>query len=74
MQHSDTNADGYRPAGYIMKRFGVTRLTLHNWITRREIGFPAPALRIAGHRYWRVSDLAAFEAAQAAKQHVSDAA
>ncbi|MCJ2069401.1 hypothetical protein MKK75_11460 [Methylobacterium sp. J-030] len=74
MQHSDPNAGGYRPAAYIMKRFGVTRQALNTWLNSPEVGFPAPAMRIAGYRYWRLTDLAAFEAAQAAKERVSEAA
>lgn len=70
MQQPPVSPDNLRTSAWILDRFGVSRLTLRRWLERPDIGFPAPALRIAGQRYWRVSDLIAWEAAQAA----SDAA
>lgn len=76
MQHSQPSPDDLRPASWVAAHFGVTLLTIANWQSRPDVGFPAPALRIGrgGKRFWRVRDILAFEAACAAAEPASNAA
>jgi hypothetical protein len=54
----------YLPAAAVRARYSVSDMSLWRWLRDVELGFPQP-LRINGRRFWKVSDLEAFEAARA---------
>lgn len=64
MPQPTVSPESLRTSAWILDHFGVSRLTLRRWLERPDIGFPAPAMRIAGVRYWRVADVLAFEASR----------
>ena len=51
----------YLPARAVWTRYGVTSMTLHRWINDPELGFPPPIF-FGRFRYWKLSELAAWEA------------
>lgn len=52
--------DGYLPARKVWERYGVTSMTLWRWLKDERIGFPKPTY-VRRFRYWRLSDLLAWE-------------
>ena len=68
-----TEADVFLSARDVKRRYGNVS---DMWLYRREheenSDFPKP-LRICGRRYWRASDLSAWEASRTEKQGASDA-
>lgn len=58
----DAAGEVYLPAPRVCERYGVTSMTLHRWLKDDEMGFPQP-LYIRRFRYFRLSDLLAFEKA-----------
>lgn len=56
----------FLPAAAVRARYGVSDMSLWRWLHASEMGFPEP-LRINRRRFWKLSDLEAFEARQAAK-------
>lgn len=55
------------PATPVRARYGVSDMTIFRWLADPKLGFPQP-IRINGRRYWRLSDLQAFEARQAQRE------
>jgi len=49
------------PTRLVQRRYGVSDRTLDRWLKKDGLSFPAP-LVINGRRYWRLSDLQAWEA------------
>lgn len=56
----DAAGEVYLPAPRVCDRYSVTPMTLHRWLKDEEMGFPQP-LYIRRFRYFRLSDLVAFE-------------
>ena len=55
------------PARHVWGRYGITSRTLCRWLQRIELGFPKP-LVVNARRYWRLSEIEAWERACAAEQ------
>ena len=58
------------PAAHLLARYRVSDMTLFRWLKDQKLGFPQP-IRINGRRYWRLADLQAFEARQAAQREAA---
>ena len=58
--------DKLLPAPRVSARYGVTSMTLWRWLKNSTLAFPAP-LRINARRYWRLTDLVAWERARGAE-------
>jgi predicted DNA-binding transcriptional regulator AlpA len=54
------DAEKFLPARKVWERYGVTSMTLWRWIYDDKLNFPAPVY-IRRFRYWRLSDLVAWE-------------
>lgn len=57
----DAAGETFLPARRVWERYGISEMTLFRWVKNPDIGFPAP-MYIGRFRYWRLSDLVAFEA------------
>lgn len=55
----------FLPIGGICARYGISRSTQWRWANDPEIGFPSPAMQIAGRPFWDVTDLERWEASRA---------
>jgi predicted DNA-binding transcriptional regulator AlpA len=55
--------DAFLPASGVWNRYGVTSMTLFRWLRDENLGFPRPVY-IGRFRFWRISELEAFEAAR----------
>lgn len=55
----------FLPARKVWERYGVSSMTLHRWLQDDEVGFPRP-IYIKQCRYWKLSDLEAWESKRAA--------
>lgn len=53
-------ADVLVTANRIQQRYCVSRMTLWRWLQDTKLDFPCPVL-IRGRRYWRLSELTAWE-------------
>lgn len=54
--------DGYLSSAGVRARYGdCSDMTLWRWLNDERVGFPAP-IRIQRRRFWRLSDLEAWEA------------
>lgn len=51
---------------HVEERYGICGMTINRWLHDAESQFPKPIV-INSHRYWRLSELIAFERAAAAK-------
>jgi len=67
---AQSSPDDLLPAAHVLKRFGVSDMTLHRWLTNPKLNFPQP-IRINARRYWRVAELQAFESRQSSKQEAA---
>jgi predicted DNA-binding transcriptional regulator AlpA len=54
----------YLPAGHVRSRYGVSDMSLWRWLRDDALGFPQP-IRINRRRFWRLSELKAWEASRA---------
>lgn len=52
--------ESFLPSRRVRARYGVTDMSLWRWWHDPAKGFPAPVY-IGRYRYWRLSDLQAFE-------------
>jgi hypothetical protein len=52
--------DCYLPARRVWERYGVTSMSLHRWLNDERVAFPRP-FYINRFRYWKLSDLLAWE-------------
>ena len=56
--------DTLMTAAQVREHFGgISEMTLHRWMRNEALGFPQPIV-IHRRRFWRRSDIAAFEARQ----------
>lgn len=53
----------YLPARRVWERYGVTSMTLHRWIADERLAFPPPHY-FGRLRFWKISELEAWERAQ----------
>jgi predicted DNA-binding transcriptional regulator AlpA len=56
----------YLPARQVWERYSVTSMTLWRWLKDADLKFPQP-MRIGRLRYWRLSDLVAWERSRSGK-------
>ncbi|RWD50873.1 MAG: AlpA family phage regulatory protein [Mesorhizobium sp.] len=61
---STTQSGGFLQARQVRERYNVSDMTIWRWL--RDLDFPQPVY-ISRYRYWRVSDIEAWEARQASK-------
>jgi predicted DNA-binding transcriptional regulator AlpA len=61
---ADDSTEHYLPARQVWERYGVTDMTLHRWVRSQQMNFPKPVY-IGRYRYWRLSELEAWERAAA---------
>ncbi len=60
------SAERFLPARRVWERYGVTSMTLWRWLKDADLKFPQP-MRIGRLRYWRLSDLVAWERSRSGK-------
>lgn len=65
--------DVFLSARQVTTRYGVSKMTLWRWLHDADMKFPEP-LQIQRLRYWRASDLVAWERTLARKSTAPDAA
>jgi predicted DNA-binding transcriptional regulator AlpA len=59
--------DQFLPARRVRERYGsIANMTLWRWLQDADLNFPRP-IRIGQRRYWRLSDLVAWEKSRCAK-------
>ena len=63
---STDTAEQFLPARQVWERYGVTSMTLWRWLRDPDLRFPRP-MRIGRFRYWRLSDLVAWERSRCGK-------
>jgi predicted DNA-binding transcriptional regulator AlpA len=56
----DTGDDAYLPAARVRQRYGVSAMSIYRWLLDAKLRFPKP-IYIGRYRYWRLSDLVAWE-------------
>jgi len=61
----ESAGETFMPARRVWERYGIHETTLGRWLKDEAMGFPTP-LYIGRFRYWRLSDLVAFERREAA--------
>ncbi len=54
------------PARKVWERYGVTAMTLYRWLRDERMNFPQPTY-LGRFRYWRLSDLQAWERSRSSK-------
>lgn len=67
MKHSPENPQAFLTGPQVQARYQKSHVTIWRWVRDPALGFPAP-LQINRLNYWRLADLEAWEAAQAAKE------
>ena len=45
----------------ICARYQITDMSLYRWLADEQLGFPQPAMRVNGRRFWLETDLLAWE-------------
>jgi predicted DNA-binding transcriptional regulator AlpA len=60
------SAEQFLPARQVWERYGVTSMCLWRWLKDADLKFPQP-MRIGRLRYWRLSDLVAWERSRSDK-------
>jgi predicted DNA-binding transcriptional regulator AlpA len=60
---TEKQSDSFLPASGVWRRYGVTSMTLHRWLADAELDFPRP-FYLGRFRFWRISELAAWESKQ----------
>jgi predicted DNA-binding transcriptional regulator AlpA len=63
----------YLPAAGVRARYSVSDMSIWRWLRNVSLEFPKP-LRINGRRFWRLTELEAWEASRSQTKDVSDAA
>lgn len=56
--------DIYLTAPQVLARYNISDMSLHRWLNNPDLNFPAP-LKINRRRYFKESDLVAWERARA---------
>jgi predicted DNA-binding transcriptional regulator AlpA len=60
------------PAAQILKRYGISEMTLWRWLRDNELGFPRPIV-INRRRYWWNTGVSAWERSRPANAVVATA-
>jgi predicted DNA-binding transcriptional regulator AlpA len=55
----------------VQKRYGISAMTVWRWEHDERLGFPAPTI-IRGRRYWRGSELEAWERSQPTRRFTAE--
>jgi predicted DNA-binding transcriptional regulator AlpA len=55
-----TDDDRFLPAAQVFARYGVSSMSVYRWLRNPKLGFPKPVY-IGRYRFWRLSDLVAWE-------------
>jgi predicted DNA-binding transcriptional regulator AlpA len=58
----DPTEETFLPARKTWERYGVTAMTIHRWLEDERLNFPPP-LYFGRFRYWRLTELEAWERA-----------
>jgi len=61
VQPARLDHDAFWTAAQVIKRFNVSSMTLHRWLSDPALGFPRPVV-IQKRRYFRIGLMLAFEA------------
>ena len=64
-KNSEKPIGAYLADKQVATRYGVSRQTPWGWYKKKSTGFPAPVSLSPGCTRWRLSDLEAWETAQA---------
>jgi predicted DNA-binding transcriptional regulator AlpA len=56
----------FLPAGQVRIRYGVSDMAIWRWLRNEQLNFPRP-IRINGRRFWKRTELEAWEASRAAE-------
>ena len=65
-QDAETKKQTFLTGPQVQARYQKSHVTIWRWVRDPELAFPAP-MQINRLNYWRLSDLEAWEAAQAEK-------
>lgn len=60
----DAPAHQFLTGPAVCARYQITDISLHRWLADEQLGFPQPAMRVNGRRFWLESDLLEFERSQ----------
>jgi hypothetical protein len=60
--------DSFLPAMAVCGRYQITSMSLHRWLADEDMAFPKP-LYFGRFRYWRVSELVAWERSRPRTSH-----
>jgi predicted DNA-binding transcriptional regulator AlpA len=63
MNTTSNPGDGFIPASQVWKRYGITSMSLWRWSNDEAMNFPAPDY-FGRFRYWKLSELVAWEASR----------
>lgn len=55
----------FLPIDGVCARYGISRTTQWRWSNDPDIGFPAPAMQVAGRPFWNIEDIERWEASRA---------
>ena len=55
----------YLPSSAVRARYGVSDMTIWRWLHKSDLGFPVP-IRINTRRFWKLTELEAWEASRLA--------
>ena len=53
----------YLQASAVRARYGISDMTIWRWLQNASLGFPGP-IRINSRRFWRLTELEAWEASR----------
>jgi predicted DNA-binding transcriptional regulator AlpA len=68
MAHTASRDDRCATAAQVRSRYGnISDMTLWRWLQDANLRFPKP-LTINGRRYWKISDLEAWEISQTSNE------
>lgn len=59
----DSSTTGFLPARKVLDRYGVSDMTIWRWLRDEKMNFPKPVY-LGRFRYWRISEIEAWEIAQ----------
>jgi predicted DNA-binding transcriptional regulator AlpA len=60
MQSSSATDEQFLPAREVLARYSISNMSCHRWLRHPRLEFPKP-IYINKRRYWRLSDLVAWE-------------
>ena len=63
---STSSIEKFLPAKAVWERYGIVPITLSRWLKDPDVEFPQPICIRGNRRFWRLSDLEAWELARVA--------